>query len=73
MPGLPPPRDADEVYVSCEGTWAVLAQSLRYRDAVSKAGVLSLPATAKLLFEQVEELLAILGEQEEHWVGGCSP
>ena len=73
MPGLPPPRDRNEISVPSRDIQAILDQSLRCVDPMPKAGALSFPPTIKLLFQQVEELLAILGGQQEHWKGGHSP
>lgn len=70
-PRLPLPRDTNEVCVPSEGTQAILGQCLRCEDLIPKAGTLSLPTTT-LHFQQVEELLPIVGGRKEHWTDGCS-
>lgn len=65
-PGLLPPRNKNEVSVPSKGTQAILTQSMKCEDLMPNAGDLSLPQTTKLIFQQMEEVLAILGIQQGH-------
>ena len=72
-PGFLPPSARNEFCVLSEGTQAILGQSLRYEEPGLKTGALSLPPATKVIFEQPEELLPILGGQKEHRMDGHSP
>ena len=72
-PGFLPPSARNAFCVLSEGTQGILGQSLRCEDPMPKAGAPSLPPATKLIFEQAEELLAILGGQKENWKDDHSP
>ena len=58
IPGLPPSRGRNEVFVSSEDTRAILGLYLRFKDLIPKAGALSLPPSATLLYSKRKSFLS---------------